>query len=508
MKIVSPSFTQIYHLDHVSRSYDKILDIFLKSIQRLKNFLISICYKSTLQPVKIHKAAEPTNFSNAQLKMSQSFVDIRSISPTICMPTGFANPSGSSFFHATLHFLKQHTEIYSSLIDVLKTISKDCKYDINPFYPSEIFSSLPLEKQGEYLDEILKKQKEYSLLIKLDIQNWPSVPKINLQSLYFHLHIQKAAEIALCFLNKWQGNSEDWPQNLSSRESQLLRLSLVKLIYHNQHPAFVDKDLYYDEKILKIPGISYGINPLSKHNVSSQDFLKALLDMLYIFKKDDDSFNSRPFLEKKSHIYAARGQFLGKKLKSCIQKDYVNLFSFPAQNNFDPGTLLGRYISKIDSRGIWHRKKSTFKAHPQEVLDAAGLAPTDSKSQFHELLDTTIHIENHIIIEVSYSSYLKQHIFSFNLNASNNFEFSFCGKSYRLVSFIAEAGSSEDSSKSLTFIQLESANLQKVFFKCDDILITPSSHQTISKIFEGKYNEPYWGQVRPILLLFEKKTIT
>lgn len=507
MKVISSSLLKAYPPNSLRTSLGRIISIFYKSLESLR-LLFSNFYSISSSKIKKcnQPKVQPILEVNRVMQQSISFLDLRAVSPTIEVPTGLTNPSSNSFFHASLHFFNHHQFLWSHLMDMLENISNDDTYEFNPFYPSSVLESFSESRQKEFISEIAKTLEDYKSLNSIDVQLLPQVPKINLQSFYFHLDIKKAAKIAFCFLKKWQGMSDKSPKILSSRESQLLRLSLVKLIYKNSD-LFIENEHRKYEKSIGIPGISKGIHPLSRHPHCSYEFIDSLMNTVFNYSSIEIFLQNRSYIQKKHDIYTARSFMLGKKIKSIVKFDFLNFLTINSQENLDIETLLLKMQSKIDSRGVWQAKKNCFKQHPIEVLDSCNLTSSNSSSLFHEILETSLNLQKYVVIQIQHPSYVKHHNFSLTLSAPDKLSFIFSNAVYNLKCFIAEAGSCVDSSKTLIYVLKESSTKQKVFFKCDDLSVCATSHNSINQIFQGQYKDTHWGQARPVLLLFEQSTI-
>jgi hypothetical protein len=504
MKVSSPTYFRDHRLCQLKTSLDWITHVFIKSLEKLRLFIQQLnLFKTHKISSKFTASGPETRNAQAPLYPAVSFLDLRALSPTIEVPTGFTNPSGNSFFHASLHFINHNKSLSELLFSMLEAAAESPRYDINPFFPSDVLDAFPHDKKKEFEKDIAKAEIEYQKLSEIDIGKWPLVSKINLQSLYFHLKIKKAAQVALHFLRKWQGQFDRFPHTLTSRESQLLRLSLVKLIYYKT-PLYIEERVKIDDMSLGIPGISQGINPLSRYPGSSIEFINSLMSLMFHFAPLESFLKDRVYIEKKHEIFAAHGYMLGKKIRSAVKLEFLNIVTINAQANLDIGSALLKMQSKIDSRGVWQTRKNCFKPHPKEILDQLDLVVSGTKSQFHEIKETSLNIQKHLALEIDYPSYVKTHIFSFNFQDTSNYFFIFKESIFKLTCFLAEAGPNSELSKSIIYVLKESASRQKVFFKCDDLSITPTSSQTISQIFLGIYKDSIWGQVRPTLLFFEK----
>jgi len=435
-------------------------------------------------------------------QVSLSSFDLRSISPSIQMPTGIVNPDNNDAMIATLQMISANPNLTEYFLEALYEISLDEKWEINPFLETDGLNQTLVKKLDRHFAGLQK-------LIKTPVNQWEFCAKLNLKSLYFFITLQKSAELALFLMKKWLGDSINQPHLLTKRESQLLRLSLIKLINFEKKSSVFP----LNSEAFKLPGIDDGMSPLSQDSLCAKNFLFKLLKALNHMNLSSKEPPFKISLERKKQSFQAKGFLADRLIKTQVHIETLLHFKASLKGNVSIESLIHSHNEHSDSRGCFDEKTQRFiPHHPHYVLDDLEKTATGAKCLTHEFITKKISLSKNFFVHLSsnkaINSDLKSQDFHVEFSDSEKFLVDYSQEkdmpvhSYQLTAAIVQAGPHVHSGPYKVYLKKTSQGGQNVFFKCHNESIELVTHEELQKLFHAELIDPLWGPVSPSILCF------
>lgn len=449
--------------------------------------------KSRHLPVSFFKAEPPAFF---QTLPCPSPTDVRDISPSIQMPVGFPFLPSNCGVVASIQCIFNQDELAQYVTESLKEIATNQVHQTNPFLEFTDEKGKPTLLSKELREKIEATLKDADGYFQTSVLILGLTKKVNPKTIYFGLTLSRAANLAIFYLEKWKGSSQNPPQILSAKEMQLLRLSLVRLIHH-KHKSKILNSSHRQE--LMIPGLDFGLHPLHSNWIEPHEFMFQFLHALSLLHPQ-----SAPFILEKvrSHvIYEAKGIQLGKKVRANNKIEQAPALRAQLNQPFVLKSFLQNYDKRIDSRGVYQSDSKKYVSRSLEIFLHEEIPYTNSKSHTHEQLSYSLNLKKSLFVqfEIFDQTSTKYPATSITLsdmkNLTETFEM-FDGKRVNLVleSIIVHLGPNRQGAHYVTFLRKHSDCGQKIFFKCDDSSIGLCTKEDIRQILDGTYHDTVWGQ--------------